>query len=99
MNCNKCIKRIDCKIYEIFKDEVSADWSTENNYCNMYQGVDIYDSFEELLDELKTAQEVNEELIEEKEELREDIANYKSLIAELESAIEDALNNNLQQGL
>ena len=99
MNCNKCIKRIDCKIYDIFKDEVSADWSTENNYCNMYQGVDIYDSFEELLDELELLNETNEELRDTIADLEETLTDNISTISDLEYAITYERDNNLQQGL
>ena len=82
MNCNSCIKKVDCIIYNQFKDVLSAEWSTENNFCNKYQGVLVDDSFDNLLDELETSNRVGDELIDEKEELEEDIDNYKSLVAE-----------------
>ncbi len=95
MNCNSCIKKVDCVIYNQFKDGLSTEWSLENNFCNKYQGVLVDDSFAELLNELESLSEANEELIEEKEELEEDIDNYKSLVEDLKdtnSELEDKIS-------
>ena len=92
MNCNSCIKKLDCVIYNQFKDELSSDWSTENNFCNKYQGVMLGDSFDDLLDELASLRETNDELIEEKEELRNSIDTHNSTIRILKENIENKDN-------
>ena len=87
MNCNKCIKRVDCKIYAMFKDQVSADWSTENNYCNMYHGIAINDSFEEIEETYWEADRLrgeNEELKHTIDNLEETLTDNMSTISDLE---------------
>ncbi len=89
MNCNSCIKKVDCVIYNQFKDKLSTEWSLENNFCNKYQGVLVDDSFDDLLDELETAHRVGDELIEEKQSLEESIDDYKDIIKELRKENEE----------